>query len=260
MSKTYGTKDWSGVSRNFITGCLSGCKYCYAAELAIKRGACTPETWTTEVIRTKRLEEKIPKTPGRVMFPSTHDIHPKNLDYCLMFLEKLLDAHDEVLVVSKPHFVCIKAICEKFSEYKDKIVFRFSIGSINSETLKFWEPHAPSFDHRLRSLAWAFENGFKTSVSCEPMLDDQIHLVIEKVLPFVNDTIWIGTMNYLMERLKTNGYTDAETLRRAEEFLRWQSADDNIKALYERFKDEPKVRWKSEIRKVIGLDNSCREW
>jgi hypothetical protein len=34
--------------------------------------------------------------------------------------------------------------------------------------------------------------------------------------------------------------------------LSWQS-DDNIKALFERYKGNPKVKWKESIKKVVGI-------
>jgi hypothetical protein len=37
------------------------------------------------------------------MFPSSHDISPKNADLAIGFLEKMLKAGNDVLVVSKPH-------------------------------------------------------------------------------------------------------------------------------------------------------------
>ena len=61
----------------------------------------------------------------------------------------------------------------------------------NNEVLKFWEPGAPSFDERIACLKYAYEAGYATSISCEPMLDDKIDLVIDAVRPDVTHSIWI---------------------------------------------------------------------
>ena len=140
----------------------------------------------------------------------------------------------------------------EFPDYKDKILFRFTIGSSDSNTLKFWEPNAPDFAERLESLKYAFSEGYQTSVSCEPMLADNIGDVIDQVSPFVTDSIWLGKMNQLSTRLSLNGEKDALTIQKATQLEQWQS-DGNIKQLYSQYKDNPLIRWKDSIKKVVGI-------
>jgi DNA repair photolyase len=130
---------------------------------------------------------------------------------------------NQVTIVTKPHLDCVKAICAEFPDYKDKILFRFTIGSSDSNTLKFWEPNAPDFAERLESLKYAFSEGYQTSVSCEPMLDDNIGDVIDQVSPFVSDSFWLGKANQLRSRLAFNGENDPITRRRADQLIEWQS-------------------------------------
>jgi DNA repair photolyase len=132
------------------------------------------------------------------------------------------------------------------------MMFRFTIGSADSDVLGFWEPGAPDFAERLASLKHAHSQGYETSVSCEPMLDNEIDEVIDQVLPYVTESIWLGKANRLMVNLSLNGHKDPETLRRAAELLSWQS-DDNIKVLFERYKGNSKVKWKESIKKVVGI-------
>ena len=159
---------------------------------------------------------------------------------------------NQVTIVTKPHLDCVKAICQEFAWYKDKILFRFTIGSSNSNILKFWETNAPDLAERLESLKYAFSEGYQTSVSCESMLDDNIGDVIDQVSPFVTDSVWLGKMNHLGSRLALNGETDPVTRKRATQLEQWQS-DANIKQLYGQFKDNPKIKWKESIKKVLGL-------
>jgi hypothetical protein len=44
------------------------------------------------------------------------------------------------------------------------IMFRFTIGSADNQTLKFWDQYAPSFDERMESLIYAHKAGFQTSI------------------------------------------------------------------------------------------------
>ena len=249
----FGTKEWSDYNINCVTGCSHDCRYCYAKSMAIQYDRKTPDKWKDEVIRTNQLSKKFMKRKNgkRFMFPTTHDITPTNLSACIEKLTRLLAPGNEGVIVTKPHFKCIEALCEVFPMFKNQIVYRFTIGSSDSNTLKFWEPGAPDFDERLSSLKYVHLKGYQTSVSCEPMLDDNIQDVVEQVMPHVTETVWIGKPNMLKSRLSLNGYNDEETMARTEELMQSMS-DQFIWDLYGKYKDEPKIRWKESIRKVIG--------
>jgi valyl-tRNA synthetase len=154
--------------------------------------------------------------------------------------------------VSKPHLECVKSICDLFSDYKNQILFRFTIGSADSAVLKFWENNAPDFNERLEALKYAFNSGYQTSVSCEPMLDDKIDQVIAAVLPYVTETIWLGMPNQLTGRLSINGYKNDQVIMNSARKLMGIFSDKFILDLYARYKDNPKIRWKSSIKKVLG--------
>ena len=184
------------------------------------------------------------------MFPSSHDITPNNLTPCITVLEKLLKTGNEVLIVSKPHLDCIEAICSRFSDYRKRILFRFTIGACDDSVLSFWEPGAPTYSERIASLQYAYENGFQASVSVEPMLDSaNIDRLIEEVLPYVTETIWIGKMNHLT-RLAKNANPQ---LLSAIQHVEAGQTDDIIHAIYLHHKLNPKIRWKASIKKVVGL-------
>ena len=193
--RVFGTKEWAQRNVNCLSGCSHDCHYCYAKAGAIRFKRKTPTNWKEEkFVGIKSVDGK----PCRVMFPTTHDITPDSLQVCLQQIRNILSAGHEILIVSKPHVDCISAICDEFGDKQDKILFRFTIGSASNATLKLWEPGAPSFDERLKALKLAHRRGFKTSVSCEPMLDGNIGKVVEKTTPFVTDAIWIGKMNMVM--------------------------------------------------------------
>lgn len=170
----FGTKEWADRSENCLNGCSHDCKYCYAKATAVRFGHNTPLNWKNETLKPNILKKGFRKWEGKIMFPSAHDITPAHLDDCMDYLEHMLRPGNQVTIVTKPHLDCVKAICQEFGWYKDKILFRFTIGSSDLTTLKFWEPNAPDFTERLESLKYAFSQGYQTSVSCEPMLDNNV--------------------------------------------------------------------------------------
>lgn len=240
---------------NYLKGCSNDCKYCYSKEMAIRFKRKTPETWKIEEVNWAAYNKIVKQREGYIMFPSTHDITPEHLDLAIDYLKRMLGNGNRVLIVSKPSYQCIKQICNTFKDYKDSILFRFTIGSTNNKTLKFWEPNAPDYAERKNALVYSFDMGFQTSLSCEPMLDNKIDKVIEDLSPYVTDAIWLGKMNFAIRRLRTNGHLDAENQAVAEQLLEWQN-DDAIKKLYKKYKDNPQIKWKESIKKVVGLEVS----
>lgn len=249
----HGTREWAEGEENMQHGCQNDCRYCYAKSMAIRFGRKTPDTWKDPSIDNKKVNKGYRKREGRIMFPSSHDITNQNIDKVLQVLKKLLKAGNDLLIVSKPDPACVKRLCESLADYKAHIMFRFTIGSADDKVLKFWEPGAPDFTMRLESLKLAHAQGFATSVSCEPMLDENIDAVVSAVQPFVTDTIWLGKANDLRQRTSINCPGDKEVRARVDQLTEWQN-DDAIKALYARYKNDPMIRYKDSIKKVVGLD------
>lgn len=253
MKNVFGTYEWAETTLNIINGCAHNCKYCFSKEMAIRFKRKEPQSWKEEELNMHQFNATIPSKKGAIMFPSTHDITPDNFKYTLPYLMRVLKTGNKVLLVTKPHLECIQQICDNCTEFKDKLLFRFTIGSINDEVLTFWEPYAPLYDERKKSLIYAFENGFQTSVSCEPMLDSNVEAVVLDLQKYVTDAIWIGKMNFVLRRLRVNGCLDPETEQRAVQLLEEQN-DESIRALYERLKINPLIKWKDSIKKVVGIE------
>jgi len=131
LPRILGTKEWAVKTVNCSQGCEHDCRYCYARYNAVHRfgTVASVNDWPNMQIRQKAVDRRYGKYPGVVMFPSTHDITPSILSECLTVLRKLLEAGNQVLIVSKPHLECIRAICRDFEQYKSQIQFRFTIGS-----------------------------------------------------------------------------------------------------------------------------------
>jgi DNA repair photolyase len=201
--KKTGTKEWADKNINLQKGCEHGCLYCYAYKIAKHYGRVkTFEEWA----QPKLLLTNIPNfrhSNKTFMFPSTHDITPNNVSVVMCAIAKLVTVQNNILLVSKPHLECITAICERFSVYKQFIQFRFTIGTLDDDIAKKWEPGAPSIRERLQCIDVAHKAGFKVSISCEPLLEDNTEIVdyLLQFYPFV-DQIWIGAMNFQNDKPK----------------------------------------------------------
>lgn len=247
-----GTKEWASHNFNDQTGCRHGCLYCYARNNAVVRFKTRKsyEDWLREELASGAPKKSRKKYPGRVMFPTQHDITPTFLDVHIQMLRNLLEAGNDVLLVSKPHLVCIEEICEMAQPWRDKLMFRFTIGAISQDILDYWEPHAPSFKEREMCLVTAFNSGFVTSVSAEPLLEAKaVHELVRRLSPGIRDAIWIGKMNQVRSRVDIKTDEDERMVKMIEE----GQTDEKIKEIYERHKENPKVKWKESIKKVVGV-------
>lgn len=255
--KISGTAEWAVANANCVIGCRHDCVYCYARYNACERfKSVAMGDWPKEKVNWGKANKKWSKIDGNVMFPTTHDITPntenaKTLDASIACLKNILAPGNDVLIVSKPHIECITALCEELKSFKEKILFRFTIGALDNEILKHWEPNAPSFGERFDCLQHAFKAGFKTSVSCEPMLDSGGIIQLFDVLePYVSDGIWIGKMNNVRQRVKVK---TAEDKKYVDMIVRGQT-ETRIREIYEELKNDPKIRWKESFKTVLGLD------
>jgi len=246
-----GTKEWADYNINVCSGCANMCRYCYAQSMAIRFKRKTPDTWKEEVVNQKAVDKNYRKLNGVCMYPSSHDITPGTLDASLTVLKKILEEGNDVLIVTKPRYDIIDMLCDELKAHKEHILFRFTIGSSDSATLKFWEPGAPSFEERILALEYAYQKGFNTSISMEPVLDLIPEKVVEKVYEMVTNDIWIGLPNKLNQRLKVNGYGDDEQVMRASAELQSGQSNEWVLKLVEKYADDQKIRWKDSVRKVI---------
>ena len=187
------------------------------------------------------------------MFPTSHDITPENVEEAIGVLRAYTAAGNKVLVVSKPRPECIDRLVQELSYARSQITFRFSIGSADDRILRFWEPGAPSFAQRVEALRLAFNASFETSVSCEPMLDRQIGVVIQAVRPYVTDTIWLGRANKLLHAVALNCPGNEEVRGRARALLNDQP-DEWLRELHFRYKSDPMIRFKDSIKKAVGME------
>jgi DNA repair photolyase len=209
--------------------------------MAIRYKRETAETWPIEH---PRATAKAKKHKGRTMFPTTHDLHYEHVQWWGPFLQRLLELGNEVLIVTKPEYKAIYYICENFQQYKEKMEFRFTIGTNDDKTAAYWEPGAPSPSDRLMALAHTYTMGYKTSISMEPLLIEQPKEMIAALfMGWVTGEIWIGCMNH---------YDFKPAIMEEARQIQIQSKE-NMQRVYESLKDNPQIRWKDSVRELLGL-------
>ena len=243
-----GTKEWAEKTVNICQGCRNNCRYCYAAAMASRFKQRERGEWEREELTARANMASYPVCDGVVMFPSSHDVTPGNVEAYVRVAKLILAKGTRLLIVSKPRIVCIDELISELRPWKEQIQFRFTIGSCDEATCKFWEPGAPSPDERLVCLKTAHTAGFSTSVSIEPMLNgvEDARSVVEAVRSFVTETVWIGKMNQARSRVAlTDGGGAA-----IDDIVRLQS-DNEILRLVHWYRDDPMIRWKDSIKSII---------
>lgn len=250
--KGTGTNEWAEFTENICIGCSNNCRYCYAAHMAstMYGGWCRRGDWSNERFNNRANIKSYPIRNGVVMFPSTHDITPFNVDAYVRVATLILEKGNRLLIVSKPRVVCIKHLVGELEPFREQILFRFTVGNMDASVTDFWEPGAPPPLERLHCLALAQENGFKTSVSIEPMLGGHSSTleVVNCVKPFVTETIWVGKMNKIRTRVDMNDPKALEWVQAIED----QQCDSAILGLYRDLKNDPKIRWKDSVMDVVN--------
>jgi len=244
---------WADKSYNIQKSdmkCPNRCKYCYAHRMATRFGREQKEldiTVTDKIRVNKKWNDARLKLV--YMFPSAHDIFLENVDDYIKVAINILNAGHDIICVSKPRIKCIKKICKAMSKLpkkmniKQRFQFRFTICSDNNEILKDWEPFAPSLDERIESLKYAFEHGFVTSISIEPILDnpDKLIKLITPYITPVKGSIWIGYMSNCPSDIDIE---DSHIEKRIK-------AEKNMKNIVDSCKDNPLIFYKGSVIKEL---------
>ena len=257
--KGTGAQEWCDRSYNICRGCEHGCLYCYAKSRACRYDATLrgPGQWNLQALNPNRSRRGAEiRNAGVVMFPTSHDITPKFLPEALATIQNLL-ATNQVLVVSNPHLSVVRELCRALADSKRRLLFRFTISSLDPQLCAFWEPGAPGPAERIEALKHAFALGFKTSVSIEPMLDSWQRTVdlVAAVQSQVTDSIWIGKMRNIPRKLNSHVNGLDEAIAR----IKSQQSDEHVLNLVGAVKNNSKVRWKDSIRLVVANSGAGRK-
>jgi len=242
------------TSEDIQVGCTNNCRYCSSRYEAVeKKKWCTHEQWIDPVTIRYKVHRSFLKRLDVISFPENHDITARNLSDSLHVIHSMLEAGNQVRVLSKPNYGCIAEICKTFIKYRKQLSFCFTIGSMDPSVLSFWEPQAPSFDERLKSLQFAYDYGFQTSVSIDPILDSDIIKTInlyDRIHTLVREDVWIGIMQGFnnIELLDVMNSDKQKFVYPLNAFI---SVDETILLLVEQLRNQRLIRWKESIVKVL---------
>lgn len=244
-----GTHEWAEFTFNIQRGCEHNCLYCYAAHNANRFKLRKRADWRIEELTAKAGVTSFPKKNGVVMFPSAHDITSHNLDAYIRVAKLILSAGNQLLIVSKPHLTCIERLLQDLEPWRDNILFRFSIGSMSPVVSAFWEPNAPPPAERLAALKVAFDAGFRTSVSAEPLLGglQAAQDILAAVREYVTDTVWIGKLNKARSRVDMRVPANSVAVESIENAL----TDHRVMEMVLALDGDPLVRWKDSVLEVM---------
>jgi pyruvate-formate lyase-activating enzyme len=264
MSERTGTREWAEHSVNVCLGCSHGCLYCYAADMASRFARRGRDAWDgVEQVNWAKVDElKGKRFKGRVMFPTTHDWTAGSSEACAAALAHLLEAGNDVLVVTKGGarvaLEVAKTAVKHITVEGVNPEMRFSITCVDSRVARFWEPGAPEPFARLAGLRRACELGLPTSVSIEPMLEphravelvDTVDVYCQSSCLGRGGEIWIGKANQLARRTAwARGRVDG--IEGAVRQLEAGQTDDQVMRVYEQLRGHTKVRWKDSYAEVI---------
>lgn len=247
MTQTKGTKEWAVKNINFSKGCSNNCQYCYARRMANRFGWRKWENWSKMTNCAEMEEKRFKKTSGRIMSPSSHDITIHNLDLAKKVFYHILEAHNSLLIVSKPKYEIILELADHLADFKSQILWRFTIGTLDDNIREKWEPGAPTINSRLRSLEEMYKQYWHTSVSIEPFLGNDVIELINRLESFVTDTIWVGPMNKI--HVPKERWSQRESTLYSPQALFYLKQE--IDAM-----NNPKIRYKDHFLK--GVNRFCK--
>jgi len=244
-----GTNEWSERTENIQRGCSHNCIYCYASSNAVRFKLRERNDWEREELTKKAFITSYPKREGVIMFPSAHDITPPNVEHYIRVATLMLEKGNRLLIVSKPHLECVAKMCAAFQAFRDQVLFRFTIGTMDNDVAAHWEPGAPPPSERVEALKLAFDRDYRTSISAEPLLGgaETAVTLMDAVRPYVTDTVWIGKMNKIRKRVDMSA---PGNLARAEEIETAQT-DAEVLRMVSILGGDPLVRWKDSVEEVL---------
>lgn len=257
----FGTHEWCNVTFNSSKSCEGGCLFCYAWIDAIFRGREGKDDYGIKMLEKDEWwqvwadrEEKF-----IIMYPSIHDTNTKNMAQVFFNISLMMLAKNVyVLFVTKPNYTVMKLFAKLLYQYRDRIFFRLTMTTNDEEQLKFWEPNAPSFNDRLKSIKLLCKRGFQTSVSCEPMMPpmmvgnyvESMIAYVDSILPYVQHEFWLGMMNHVpVERYHNAPLT--EEMRQKFASVTQYYTEANIVALVRHYHQHPKIQWKESVKRYM---------
>lgn len=191
--------EYSPLACNLYTGCMHGCKYCYAPAALRKKQEEFNKVVQPRKDILARLEVDCIKMRGdkrQVLLCFHCDPYPNNNAFVGITTEALLILEKYEMNVSVLTKGGLQAVRNFDILQRNGWQFGTTL-SYNDDVLrKAWEPDAASVDSRVHAIELASSRGIFTWVSVEPVIDAPTALAImDRLLPLVDQ--WrVGKLNH----------------------------------------------------------------
>jgi DNA repair photolyase len=193
-------REFAALAANLYRGCAHGCLYCYAPQvIKLKREEFVAGARPRENVL-KYLEKDARRFRGddrEILLSLTSDPY-QPLETALGLTRRAI----EILIENELRFAILTKAGRRASRDFDLMSryprCRFGttlIFTLETDAQK-WEPAAASIAERIRSLRTAHQNGIRTWVSLEPVIDAAQALSLIKPLHPIVEQWNIGRLNY----------------------------------------------------------------
>jgi len=196
-------REYSDLACNLYMGCPHGCKYCFAPGCMHK----TAEFWHTQITPRKNVIDLFRKDAWalrgdsrKILFSFLSDPYQpleKELHLTRQALEIVRTYHLKSQILTKGAYELIHKDFDLMREAGTEL--GITISFMDDTQRQEWEPAAASIEERIRTLREAHEQGIRTWVSLEPVLDAEQGLkVLQALTPFVD--YWkVGKLNHMKD-------------------------------------------------------------
>ena len=195
-------REYSPLALNLYLQCTHGCKYCYAPsamQRTRERYFCKPEPRKDVIAQLRReLKRDIPKR--QVLLSFIGDVYSETADENATTreaLELLSDYKVPVAILTKGGSRCLKDL-DIFKTFGEHIQVGATLTFLDEEKSREWEPGAALPAERLQTLKTLHDNGIKTFVSFEPVIDpgESLRLIERTLSDGSVDVYKVGKLNH----------------------------------------------------------------
>lgn len=184
------------MALNFFNGCTHKCKYCYVPRINERFGRhyeqCTPNLNVAELEKSAKKYEGCDK---QILLSFTGDpycgVSPETTTAVLEILKKY---NHKVAVLTKGGSRVLRDL-DLIKSFGEKIKVGATLTFISEEKSKEWEEGAASPADRIDTLRILKENGVKTWVSFEPVIEPSESLELLEAVSGIVDSVKIGKLN-----------------------------------------------------------------
>lgn len=193
-------REYSELAVNLYSGCPHGCQYCYVPACLQRKKESFHENYAPrkDIIRQLQrdlIEMNEAKDARTVLLCFTCDPYPGGYDDNIVTREAL----ELFKAYNQPFQLLTKGgmkAARDFDLYKNTDAYAATLTLADDSGSLKWEPRASLPCDRIESLRKAKENGIRTWVSFEPVIDpEQVYQLYELTKGFV-DLFKIGKMNH----------------------------------------------------------------